>query len=233
VSRLYNRSGWAVVYPSKLVFGAAVAIVGNSGIVAMLVPIWFRLQSAVVGAFETIVAAVGGFAIMVSEAVVCAVARFSRRRRFFSAFFEIVLAAGCVDSGDATCTVRTGVITVLLFASRVITAALNALSVSSISAGNGIPSSLGQSLCNRQLFSSICARVTVSGSHQFGAVTAVVTVAGAVGIGSTVALCRSQARSFFAAFFQISSMLTKTGSCCAQRSQTETKCGQCVVDSKQ
>jgi hypothetical protein len=218
VSKLYNRSGWAVVYPSELVFGAAVAIVGNLGIaVAMLVPIWFELQSAVVGGFETIVAVVGGFAIMVGDAVVCAVARFSWRCCFFPAFFEIVLAAGCVESGDAPCTVRTGVITVLLFASRVITAAFNPLSVSSISAGNGIPSSLGQSRWSLWLVCLSSSKVPISGLKAVGggavggeAVGRLLTAAADAAVVWEAAHF-SRARTFCAAFFQIVSMVTEKG----------------------
>jgi hypothetical protein len=176
-------------------------------------PIWIGLQSAVVGAFETIVAVKGGSAIMVGEAVVCAAARFSRRRRFFVAFLDavsVVVSAGCTGTVCAGCGAA-----VFFLASRAITAALNASSVSSISGGNGIPSSLGQSRWSRRLFSSICSRVRVSGSHQLGTgKAAAVTVTGAVGAGSTVALRRSRARSFLAAFFQILSIVAKNGSCC-------------------
>jgi hypothetical protein len=100
VSRLYNCSGWAVVYVLVLVLGVAVGAAGNLGIaVAILVPIWFKLPSAVVGMFETIVAVVGWIAITVGETVICAVARFLQRCRFFSAFVDVVLVAGM------TCTV--------------------------------------------------------------------------------------------------------------------------------
>jgi hypothetical protein len=151
-----------------------------------------------------------------------AAACFSRSRHFFSAFFEMVLAAGCVNSGDATRVVWTAVVTVLLPASRVITATLNALSILSILAGNGIPSSLGQSHCNRELFLSICSRVTVSGLHQFGAVVVVLSLCNAVvvpvvkaGVVRVDLTAASRARSFFVVFFQISSMVTENGSCCS------------------
>jgi hypothetical protein len=54
-------------------------------------PIWVALLSAMIGVFETIALAAGVFATAVGEAVVCAAARFSRSRRFFSAFFKMAL----------------------------------------------------------------------------------------------------------------------------------------------
>jgi len=188
---------WLVRSSTGVGDGLAVAVVVS-------VPIWIGVQSVVIGAFETIVVAVGGFATVVGKALVCSAARLSWRRCIFVAFFDVVSVSEAVTA-DCTGTVcASGWTAVSPFASRAITATLNAPSVSRKSAGKGIPSSLGQSRCNRQLFSSICARVTVSGSHQFGAVAAVVAVVavtGAVGFGSTAALHRLRARSFLLAFF--------------------------------
>jgi hypothetical protein len=219
ISKLYNCLGWAVLYPSKLVFGAPVAI---------SVPIWFELQSAVVGGFKTIVAVAGGFAIAVGEAVVCAVARFSWRCCFFSALLEAVSAAALTDSAEAGCSGVSAVVGLVL-ASRAITAALNALNVLSISGGKRIPSSLGQS-CSLWLVCSSSSRVPVSGSKAVGE---------AAGRFSTVvvvdivvmreAACSSRVRIFFAAFLQIVSMVAEKGKCRSQRLRTETTCGQQAV----
>jgi hypothetical protein len=127
-SRLYRVSGRVVSYVSRLMHGRMDAG-HDSGVLSA--PIWIGLQSAVVGAFETIVAVAGGFAITVGEAVVCAVARFSQRHRFFLAFLDMASTSACVELPRLV--------------SQAITAALNTLSISSISGGNGIPSFLGQS----------------------------------------------------------------------------------------
>ena len=113
-------------------------------------------------------------------------------------------------------------------ASRALTLNFKSLSTSRISIGNGVPLSFGHSRNSRRVFSSICSRVTVSGLHHFGVVVAVtdfwcsvvVSVVKA-GVGLTVVLHRSRARCFFAAFFQILSMITKNGMCCTQHSQME------------
>jgi hypothetical protein len=56
----------------------------------------------------------------------------------------------------------------LFLASWEITATLNALSVSSISGGKGIPSSFGQSCWSLWLVCSSSSRVPVSGSKKVG-----------------------------------------------------------------
>ena len=109
----------------------------------------------------------------------------------------------------------------LLSASLAKTFNFISLNVSNISLGNGMPSSFGQSRRSRRLCSLICLRVTVSGSHQCGAVVAVmgfwcdiaVSIAQteAVRVDLAVVSRRSRARSFFAAFFQMLSMTTKNG----------------------
>ena len=99
-----------------------------------------------IGTFKKIIAAAGGFAIVVSEAVVCAAAHFSRRCHFFAAFLDAVSVAVSADCVGTVC--ASGGVVVPFLASQAIIAALNAPSVSSISGGNGIPSSLGQSHCN-------------------------------------------------------------------------------------
>ena len=111
----------------------------------------------------------------------------------------------------------------LLSASLAKTFNFISLNVSNISLRNGMPSSFGQSHRSRRLCSSICLRVTVSGSHQCGAVVAVtgfwydvaVSIAQieAVRVDLAVVSRRSRARCFFAAFFQILSMTTKNGMC--------------------
>jgi hypothetical protein len=69
-----------------------------------------------------------------------AAARFSRSRRFFSAFFDAASVAG------TTCTVYIGTsIWHCLAASRAMISTLCASSTSRISSGNGIPSPGGQS----------------------------------------------------------------------------------------
>jgi hypothetical protein len=62
----------------------------------------------------------------------------------------------------------------LLLESRTNTFNFKSLDVSSISLGNGMPSSFGHFCSSQQLFSSICSRVTVSELDQFGVVRMVV-----------------------------------------------------------
>src|ERR1700733_161805 len=107
-------------------------------------------------------------------------------------------------------------------ASLALTLNFKSLSTSNISIVNGVPLSFGHSHSSCRVFSSICLRVTVSGSHHFGVVVAVTGSVFAVRTGTvivdlTVVSRRSRAHCFFAAFFQISSMTTKNGMRCAQR----------------
>jgi hypothetical protein len=85
-------------------------------------------------------------------------------------------------------------------ASQALTLNFKSLSTFSISIGNGMPSSFGHSRSSRRVFSSICLRVTVSGSHQFVVVTVVgswcsvvvpVIKAGVAGVSLTAALRKS------------------------------------------
>jgi hypothetical protein len=106
-------------------------------------------------------------------------------------------------------------------ASRALTLNFKSLSTSSISIVNGVPLSFGHSRSSRRVFSLICSRVTVAGSHHFGVVVLVtgsvlvvsVVRTGVVRVGVTVASRKSRARCFFAAFFQMLSMVTENGSC--------------------
>jgi hypothetical protein len=96
-------SGWVVLYVSWLTCGSMHSGDDLGIAVVVLAPIWVGLQSAVTGTFKMIVAVVGGFVITVGEAVVCAVAHFSQRHRFFSAFFNAALVAVSVDCTGAVC----------------------------------------------------------------------------------------------------------------------------------
>jgi hypothetical protein len=157
-----------VVYVLELVFSAAVGTAGNSGIaVAMSVLIWFRLQSVVVGVYETIEAVVGWFVIAVGEAVVCAATCFLQRHHFLLALLETVLASVPTDSAEVGCPSVSAAVGLFL-TSREITATLNALNVSSISGGKGIPSSFGQSCWSLWLVCSSFSRVPVSGFKKVG-----------------------------------------------------------------
>jgi hypothetical protein len=86
---------------------------------------------------------------------------------YLPAFLEAVSAAASTDSAEAGCSGVSAVVGLFL-ASRAITAALNTLSVLSISGGKGIPSSLGQSHCSLWLVCSNSSRVPVSGSKAVG-----------------------------------------------------------------
>jgi hypothetical protein len=104
----------------------------------------------------------------------------------------------------------------LFAASRALTINFKSLSTSNISIGNGVPLSFGHSRSSRRVFSSICSRVMVSGSHHFGVVVAVTgsvfaVRTGVVIVNLTVVLRRSRVRCFFTVFFQILSMTTKNG----------------------
>jgi hypothetical protein len=103
MSKLYSRSGWAVLYASWLTCGSMHSGDDSGIAVVMLAPIWVGLQSVVTGRFKTIVVVAGGFVITVGEAVVCAVAHFSQRCHFFSAFFNAALVAVSVDCTGTVC----------------------------------------------------------------------------------------------------------------------------------
>ena len=97
--------------------------------------------------------------------------------------------------------------------------------------GNGSDRVLAQCCSMQASFSSIFLTVFMSSSVSVGdvavflvavAMEKVVTVAAAAGVvAEHVAACFSRVCTFFAAFFQMLSMVAKTGSNCARYSQTE------------
>ena len=156
---------------------------------------------------------------------------FLAKATLLAAFFDAVSVPVSVDCTGAVCASSWTAVSPFLV-SRAITAALNALSVSSISGGKGIPSSFGQSRCSLWLVRSSSSSVPVSGSKKVGtgavvgAVVGGFSTAGVNEAGVREAACFSRARTFFAAFLQMVSMVTEKGKCRSQRSQTEMTCGQ-------
>ena len=106
------------------------------------------------------------------------------------------------------------IVACVLFVSWARTFNFRSLSISKTSLGNGISSTFGHSHSSCHIFLSICSRVTVSRSHQFAGLVLVVCFwfLVMVSVGDMVApftLVSSvlQVLSFFAAFFQILSMV--------------------------
>ena len=106
------------------------------------------------------------------------------------------------------------IVACILFVSWARTFTFRSLSISKTSLINGIPLTFGHSHSSCCIFSSICSRVTVSRLHQFAGLVLVVCfwfpVVVSVGdmvVPFTLVLSASQVWSFFAAFFQILSMV--------------------------
>jgi len=120
-----------------------------------------------------------------------------------------------------------------------ITATLNALSISRILTGKGIPSSLGQSHWSLWLVCSSSSKVPILGLKAVGSGIVGSEVVGRLleAVVDVAVMWEAahflRARTFFAAFFQISSMVAEIGNRRAQRSQTETTHRQWMENSRQ
>ena len=97
------------------------------------------------------------------------------------------------------------VVACIVFTSWAQTFNFRSLSISKTSFGNGIPSTFGHSHSSHCIFSLICSRVTVSGSHQFAGLVLVVCfwfpVMVSVGDMVTPFTLVSSALSFFCSIF--------------------------------
>jgi hypothetical protein len=165
MSKLYSRSGWAVSYASWLACKSMDSGDDLSVAVIVFAPIWIGLQLVVTGAFRMIVTVAGGFAAIVGEAVVAVGC---------TGLFVVAKIESCGSGTAVSVLVPTETVAErLLLASQANTFNFKSLNVSNISLGNRMPSSFGHSRRSQQLCLSSCSRVTVSGSHQCGAVVVV------------------------------------------------------------